>query len=105
VALFTVFGVLMGVIFGWLRLASDSVLPPTIAHGSLNAMAALPVVVLAGPVDFAVAGAIHSPVGWPVLLAAIALLERTGALPRALAHSAAARPAQAVPPAITDSAH
>jgi membrane protease YdiL (CAAX protease family) len=84
VLLFTVFGTLMGVLFGWLRLASNSVLPPTIAHASLNAIAGLPFIFLVKGVDAAVAGALWSPVGWLVLLAAIAILHQTGALRRAL---------------------
>src|SRR5262249_61704945 len=84
VLLFVVFGTLMGVLFGWLRLASNSVLPPTIAHASLNAIAGLPFIFLVKGVDAAVAGALWSPIGWLVLLAAIAILYRTGALRRGL---------------------
>jgi hypothetical protein len=84
VALFVVFGILAGVLLGWLRLASGSVWPPTVAHAALNAIAGLPLVLLRG-VDPAVAGVLYSPVGWLVLLAAIGLLVRSGALGRALA--------------------
>lgn len=66
VFLFTVFCILLGIIFAWLRLASGSVLPPTIAHGAFNAIGGLPLLLLKG-VDPAVAGPLWSPVGWVVL--------------------------------------
>jgi len=81
---FVVFCALLGVVLGWLRLAANSVLPPTVGHASLNAIAGLPLLVLTG-VDTAVAGVLWSPVGWVVLLATIGVLQVTGALPRALA--------------------
>ena len=84
VPLFVVFGVLAGVLLGWLRLATGSVVPPTVAHAALNAVAGLPLLLLRG-VDPAVAGALYSPAGWLVLLAAIGLLVATGRLRRALA--------------------
>jgi membrane protease YdiL (CAAX protease family) len=80
---FVVFCTLFGIVIGWLRLASGSVWPPTIAHASLNAIGGLPLIVLAR-VDAGVAGTLWSPVGWLVLLAAVAVLCATGALPRAL---------------------
>jgi uncharacterized protein len=86
VPLFVVSGVLIGVWFGWLRLASASVLPPTIAHAAFNAIAALPLVVLRG-VDPAVGGVLYSPLGWVVLLLAVGALTWTGALPRAMRRS------------------
>jgi membrane protease YdiL (CAAX protease family) len=90
VVLFVVFGTLCGVLLGWLRLASNSVAPPTVAHASLNAIAGLPLLLLSG-VDAAVAGTLWSPVGFVVLLAAIAALQASGALPRALRHGAPER--------------
>jgi membrane protease YdiL (CAAX protease family) len=80
VPFFVVFCTLAGVLFGWLRLASGSVWPPTVAHAALNAIAGLPLLLLAGA-DAAVAGTLWSPVGWLVLLATILLLYRAGALP------------------------
>lgn len=70
---FTVFCVLLGAAFAWLRLASGSILPPTIAHGALNAIGGLPLLLLRGA-DAAVAGPLWSPVGWGVLGLAVALL-------------------------------
>ncbi len=84
VPLFVVSGMLMGVLFGWLRLASESVVPPTIAHASLNAIGGAPLLVLRG-VDPAVAGVVYSPAGWAILLLAIAVLQATGGLSRSLA--------------------
>jgi membrane protease YdiL (CAAX protease family) len=83
VFLFVVFCTLLGVIFGWLRLASGSVLPPTVAHAALNAIGPLPLILLAG-VDAAVGGTLWSPVGWLVLLGAIAVLHASGALPKSM---------------------
>ncbi len=66
VLLFTVFCILLGAIFAWLWLASDSVIPPTVAHAAFNAIAGLPLLLLKA-VDPAVAGPLWSPVGWVVL--------------------------------------
>ena len=88
VPLFVISCALMGVLLGWLQLASGSVVPPTIAHASLNAIGGAPLLLLRG-VDPAVAGVMYSPAGWAVLLLAIALLQVTGALSRSLAPGAA----------------
>ena len=90
VPLFVVFGVLAGVLLGWLRLATGSVVPPTVAHAAPNAAAGLPLLLLRG-VDPAVAGALDSPAGWMVLLAAVGLLVATGRLRRALPAAARRR--------------
>src|SRR5262245_22453605 len=79
VLLFVVSMTLLGVLFGWLRLASGSVVPPTIAHASFNAIAALPLILLKD-VDAAVAGVLWSPVGWLAMLIAIGILGATGQL-------------------------
>jgi membrane protease YdiL (CAAX protease family) len=88
VPLFVISCVLMGVLLGWLQLASGSVVPPTIAHASLNAIGGAPLLLLRG-VDPAVAGVIYSPAGWAVLLLAIGLLQATGAFSRLLTPGAA----------------
>lgn len=77
--MFVVFGALAGVLFRWLQLASNSVVAPTVAHGSLNAVGGLPIAFLVG-VNPTVAGALHSPLGWLVLLVTIGLLYRPGRL-------------------------
>lgn len=78
VFLFVVFCTLAGTLFGWLRLRSGSVFVPTVAHASLNAIAGLPLIVLAPGVDAAVGGVLWSPIGWIVLLAALAWIWRAG---------------------------
>ncbi len=83
VAWFVVAAMLIGALLGWLRLASRSVLPPTIGHAAINAIAGLPLVLLRG-VDPAVGGVLYSPVGWIVMLVVLWVLTRTGALDRAL---------------------
>jgi membrane protease YdiL (CAAX protease family) len=88
VPLFVVTGALLGVLLGWLQLAGRSVVLPTIGHAAFNAIAGLPLLLLPG-VDAAVGGVLWSPVGWLVLLGAIGLLARTGALGRALAMTSA----------------
>lgn len=80
VPLFVVFCALFGVLLGWLRLKSNSVFVPTVAHASLNALAGLPLIVLAPGLDAAIGGVLWSPIGWIVLAAAIAALVRTGQL-------------------------
>jgi membrane protease YdiL (CAAX protease family) len=80
VPLFVVFGVLMGAFLGWLQLASRSVVPPTIGHAALNAIAGLPFLVLEG-VDPAVGGVLYSPIGWIGLVGVLAILARAGHLP------------------------
>ena len=80
VLLFTVFGVLAGILFAWLQFASGSVAVPTIAHASLNAVAGFPLLVLVG-LDAAVGGLVHSPIGWGVLALLIVFMVRRGLLP------------------------
>jgi membrane protease YdiL (CAAX protease family) len=78
----TVLCVLMGILLGWLRLASGSVWPAVIAHGSLNGLGPL-VLVLAregAPLDTAQAGITGWP-GWLLMGALVALLVLTGKLP------------------------
>jgi membrane protease YdiL (CAAX protease family) len=75
VPLFVVTGMLLGVLFGWLHLASRSVVCPTVAHASLNATAGAPLLLLRG-VDPAVGGVLFSPIGWIALLVAAALVLR-----------------------------
>ena len=70
-SLFVVTCTLLGILFAWLRLASDSIVPPTIAHGALNAVAGLPFLLLRD-VDPTRGGTFQSPIGWLVMFAAIA---------------------------------
>ncbi len=73
VFLFTAFCILLGVNLAWLRLSSGSVVPPTVAHGALNAVGGLPLFLLKD-VDPATAGPLWSPVGWAALGLTAALL-------------------------------
>jgi membrane protease YdiL (CAAX protease family) len=90
VPLFVVSGILMGALLAWLQLASRSVVPATVAHGALNAIAGLPLLLLRG-VDTAIGGMIISPIGWVVMLIVIGLLVASGAFRRAIAMPAANR--------------
>ena len=73
---------LFGIIVGWLRLATGSVWPAVIAHGSLNGTAGLILLVgdVARPPDTAVAG-LAGVVGWVVLAAGCLVLPRLLPLP------------------------
>jgi uncharacterized protein len=76
------FCTLVGVLLGWLRLASHSVWPAAIAHGLLNASATLPLVFSAAghPVNNASTGLLGWS-GWIVLVVVILLLVLFGQLP------------------------
>ncbi len=80
ILLMTGFTTLLGVIFGWLQLASGSVWVPAIAHASLNAIAGLPIILLT-PFDTAICGTLTSLVGWIPLAAFIVWLAWSGRLP------------------------
>ncbi|HET7770830.1 MAG TPA: CPBP family intramembrane glutamic endopeptidase [Chloroflexota bacterium] len=82
VPLFVVAGMLMGILIGWLTLRSGSVWTAVIAHASLNAVGGAPFFLLKD-VDPTIGGLLYSPVGWVVMLAAIAFGSRLGG--RALA--------------------
>jgi membrane protease YdiL (CAAX protease family) len=73
---FVVFCVLLGIVFGWLQLASRSVWAPALAHGVVNAMAGLPMLFLRG-MDPLKAGAVFSTLGWAVVGAVVVLLIRS----------------------------
>lgn len=66
-----------GILLGWLRLRSASVWPAVIAHGSLNASAALVVIVAATQPDMALAGPLGAA-GWIVCLAVTVALVLAG---------------------------
>jgi uncharacterized protein len=82
VVLFILFGALAGTIVGWLRLASDSVVPPTIIHAANNAIGGLPGTLLRN-LDTAVGGVISSALGCMVLLLVIVWLVASNRLARA----------------------
>lgn len=80
VPLMTAFCVLLGIIFGWLQLASGSVWAPTLAHGTINAVAGLPMLITT-PCDWAIGGMLMSLIGWIPLVLFIAWLAWTKRLP------------------------
>jgi membrane protease YdiL (CAAX protease family) len=57
------FCLLLGIVFGWLQLASGTVWVPALAHGTFNAVNGLPLLVLTG-VDRAFGGSPSSLIGW-----------------------------------------
>lgn len=76
VPLFVIFCTLMGIVFAWLQLGSRSIWAPTLAHGTINALAGLPLLLLSG-VDTAVSGTISSAVGIVVVgVVVLVLLKR-----------------------------
>lgn len=76
----TMFCMLLGVIFGWLQLAGGSVWAPTLAHGTINAVAGLPMLI-STPCDLAIGGVLSSAIGFIPLTLFIAWLAWSGRLP------------------------
>ncbi len=82
VLLMTVFCVILGVLFGWMRLATGSIWPAVIAHAALNGSAGAMYLFLKAGETFDTAHAgITGWSGWIPLLAWILLLVATGRLP------------------------
>jgi membrane protease YdiL (CAAX protease family) len=71
---------LLGVIFGWLQLASGSVWVPTLAHASANAIGGIPFLLLT-KFDTAVGGTLASLIGWIPMMAFIGWLWWSRRLP------------------------
>lgn len=70
---FVVTCVLLGVLFGWLRLAAGSVVPATVANSVLTLAAGLPFIVEGA--EPGIRGAIYGPAGWlPLGLAVLLVL-------------------------------
>jgi CAAX protease family protein len=82
ILLFTGVCVLLGILLGWMRLATGSIWSAVLAHGSLNALG--PVVMVLGhagsPPDTALVGITGWP-GWLVLAALVGVLVLTRRLP------------------------
>jgi uncharacterized protein len=78
VLLMVVFCIWLSFILGWLRLASGSVLPPTLGHAVINSGAMTPMFLLAG-LDNAVGGAL-GVIGWIPMGAFVLWLHATGRL-------------------------
>ena len=75
-----VFCVLLGAILSWLYLRTRSPWAPALAHGSLNAIAGLPLLFLTG-VDISMGGTLTSIIGWIPLALFVAWLAWTRRLP------------------------
>jgi membrane protease YdiL (CAAX protease family) len=79
---FTLVCVLLGTLLGWMRLATGSIWPAVLAHGSINSLG--PLVVVLGhegkPLDTALVGLTGWP-GWLVLAALVGVLVLTRRLP------------------------
>jgi len=84
VPMFIGFSILLGIVFGWMWLASRSVWVTAVAHGSLNAWGGLALVVLT-PFDMIKSGVINSLTGWVVLLVFVAWLAWSRRLPVTMA--------------------
>lgn len=76
-----VFSLLLGTIFSWLYLNTKSPWTPALAHGSVNAVAGLPVLFLAPGFDMALGGTLASVAGWPELLVFVGWLVASKRLP------------------------
>lgn len=74
------FTVLSGAILSWLYLRTRSVWAPALAHGAMNAIAALPLLFLAG-VDMTLGGTLASLVGWIPMALFVGWLVWTKRLP------------------------
>lgn len=83
VFMMVVFCVLMGAIFSWLYLWTRSPWAPALGHGSLNAIAGLPLLFLAD-VNMLYGGTLTSLIGWIPLLAFVGWLVWRKKLPVAL---------------------
>lgn len=77
VALMTVTTVLVGILFGWLRMRSASVYPSALAHGALNASVGVFVVSLIPAADRTVSSSLLGWVGWVLLAVVIAVVALT----------------------------
>ena len=80
IPMFVVYTVLVGVVLGWLQLASGSVWVPAIAHGSINAVQRAELVFVTG-YNPLIAGPLGSLCGWIPLAAFIGWLAWTRRVP------------------------
>jgi membrane protease YdiL (CAAX protease family) len=76
-----VFSLLLGTIFSWLYLNTKSPWTPALAHGSVNAVASLPVLFLMPGFDMALGGTLASVAGWLGLLVFVGWLVASKRVP------------------------
>ncbi|WP_298401785.1 CPBP family intramembrane glutamic endopeptidase, partial [uncultured Chloroflexus sp.] len=82
VVMMTVFCVLVGIVLGWTRLATGSVWPAVIGHGSINAFGgALTLFAREGATVDTIWATALGITGWPLWLAVIAVLGLSRQLP------------------------
>jgi membrane protease YdiL (CAAX protease family) len=80
VPMFVIYAVLVGMIIGWLQLASGSVWVSALAHGSINAFQRAALVFIVG-YDSAIGGGLGSLVGWISLSVFVVWLAFSGRIP------------------------
>ncbi len=73
VGMMIVFTVLLGIIFSWLYLKTKSPWAPALAHGTVNAVAGLPLLFLTD-VNLSLGGSLTSVSGWLALAALVGIL-------------------------------
>ena len=76
-----VFSLLLGTIFSWLYFNTKSPWTPALAHGSVNAIAGLPILFLIPGFDMALGGTLASVAGWLGLLVFVGWLVASKRLP------------------------
>ncbi|MFC1976036.1 CPBP family intramembrane glutamic endopeptidase [Chloroflexota bacterium] len=76
-----VFTLLLGTIFSWLYLNTKSPWTPALAHGSVNAIAGVPVLFLIPGFDMALGGTLASVAGWSGLLVFVGWLVASKRVP------------------------
>ena len=81
ILLMTVFTILIGIIIGWMYLNTRSPWVAALAHGSLNAWAGLPLLILGPRFDNALGGTLTSIPGWIAMGLFIGWLVLTKRLP------------------------
>ena len=81
VFMMVIFTLLVGIILSWLYLNTNSPWTPALAHGSLNAIASLPIVFLMPGINLAIGGTLASVMGWIPLAIFVFWLLRTRRVP------------------------
>lgn len=81
VFMMVVFTILLGTILSWLYLKTKSPWAPALAHGSINAVAGLPLLFLIPGFDMAIGGTLASVAGWIPLGAFVLWLVLTRRVP------------------------
>ncbi len=81
VGMMVIFTVLTGIIFSWLYLNTQSPWVPALAHGTLNAVASLPILFLLPGGNLSLGGNLASVAGWAGLALFVLWLVLTGRVP------------------------